>query len=445
MISKIIFVWACLLIPILLFSQNIKTEPIVLHNADSLVGITDESGVIRTYYGNVRLQQGNVRLFCDIARHYIDLKKVVLKGNVLIIQDDMTLTSAEINYNGNIGLADSDKGVVIKDNRSTLIAPKGLYSFRTKDAEFFEDVTIEDDSVTIYADRVKYNRQTRNSFAYGNVYVIGKYTNVILTAENIEYYPLQNLTVAYGNTILFDIDSTLKERTVFRGSNDENDKIVFKDSLEVLYDTLTIACDTMESIRGDGIEVYYFKKNVEINKGNTYAKAYFALYDKMGDSIVLNQNPIIWYEDTQLFSDSTVIYLENRKLKMISALGNAFAGTLGDTIYEKRINQLLGNKIELVFYADSLRMIISYGEAKSLYFLSGEQGPEGVSRSSADTIIIDVIENKPKFIRWVKAIDGEYYPEHLVSNNPEQYYLPSFRRENNKPTKRILMQRKSFY
>lgn len=442
MIKKIITI--LIFLPIILISQNRKAEPIILHNADSLVGTTEVTGIIRTYYGNVRLQQGNVRLFCDIARHYIDLNKVELKGNVTIIQDDMTLTSAEINYNGNLGLADSDKGVVINDNRSTLIAPRGVYSFRTMIAEFLGDVTIEDDSVTIYADRIVYNRKNKNSFAYGNVYIIGKYTNVILTADNVEYFPSQKYTIAFGNPILFDIDSTVNRSKIPLDSLDEFEEQIFKDTIEVFYDTLTIACDTMESIRGDGTEIYFFKKNVEINKGNTFARAPFAFYDKIGDSIVLNQNPIIWYEDTQLFSDSTVIYLKNRKLKMISAFGNAFAGTVSDSVYYNRINQLLGNKIELIFEGDSLRFIVSYGDAKSLYFLIDEEGPEGVSRSSADTIFIDVIDNKPKFIRWIKAVDGEYFPEKLVFNNPELYYLPSFRRDDNKPTKRFLKQRKSF-
>ncbi len=442
--SRLIILLIFLFIPNLIYSQVKKPQPIILHNADSLVGTVEEYGATRTYFGNVKLEQGDVKLSCDVARHYIDLNKVELRGNVIILQDDMTLTSSEINYNGNLQLAESDKGIVISDNRSVLIAPRGIYSVKSLIAEFMGDVTIEDDSATIYADRIVYNRRTKNSFAYGSVYIIGKFTNVVLTAETVEYYPSKKYTIAYGKPVLFDVDSIIKNSTITLDSPDEFDEIIKIDTVEIKFDTLSIACDTMESIRGDGTEKYYFKENVEIARGNVFAKSPFAFYDKMGDSIVLNRSPIIWFEETQLFSDSTVIYLSERKLKSIIAYGNAFAGSISDTMYNNRIDQLLGNKIQLFFSSDSLRLITSTGDAKSLYFLIDKDGPEGVSRSSADSISIEIEDNKPIFIKWHNKVDGEFFPERLIADKPEQYYLTDFRRENDKPIKKELLPRKSF-
>lgn len=406
-----------------LFAQQRK---ITLHNADSLVGSMIGSIRIKNYMGNVRLEQGNVNLSCDLATHFEEMNKVELRGNVIINQDEMTLSSPEIDYDGNSGKAYSRKGIIINDRRSVLIAPVGIYSTKTLIAEFTGDVTIEDDSVRIIADKVIYNRKTKNSQAYGDVIIRGKNTDALLTGDTVEYFPSQSYTIARGKPVMFQID-TIRENL----ENPEESELFM--NVKLTFDTLSISCDTMEAFREFGSERYFFKKNVEFARNKIAAKADYSNYYRTLGIIELYQTPILWFDSTQLFSDTTIIYTQNNKLSKIYAQGNAFAGTSSDSIWNDRINQISGTKIEIIFNKDSIDKIVGYGNSKSLYFLIDESGSEGASRNGSDTIIIEFSEGKPEFIRWIGAVQGEFFPENFISINPKDYFLPSFRWEAIRP------------
>jgi lipopolysaccharide export system protein LptA len=399
-----------------------------------IVGLSE----IRTYGGHVSFSQGNVNIKCDVAKHDVMMNEIELLGNVVITQEEMTLSSPKVFYDGNTGVANADNGVVINDANALLIAPRGTYSTKTVTAEFTGEVTIDDDSTRIYAETIKYNRKTRNSNAYGNVYIEGKYTPVVLTADVIDNYPIMKYTKAYGKPVLFQIDSTVRR---FDSRSDETN--MPDDSIEVKYDTLSIACDTMESFRDIANERYIFKYNIEIFKGKVAAKANSGIYNRSSGMISLTEKPIIWYDSTQLFSDSTVIYLDSNKIKTILAKQNAFAGMKDDSIKNDRLNQLSGEEIGIYFSADSINYISGLGNAKSLYFLTGDEGSNGTSRNSADTININFEEGKPAFIKWTGGVQGEFFPEELVTN-PKDYYLPNYKWEELKPHKKVLYRRETY-
>jgi lipopolysaccharide export system protein LptA len=465
--SKILYIFILLYFPYCLFCQEGEKQgpPIELRNADVMRGFS--SG--REFNGNVVLTQGNVTVRSDKAIHYTDLNIADLTGNVVITQNDMVLKAPHINYNGNTRIAVADGGVELKDKEITLKADFGKYSTetliadfeknvtmwdgasilkakfgkysrRTEIADFEQDVTVDDDSATITAKKVTFDRNNRNSFAYGNVIVKGKFSSVLLTGDTVINFSKERYTKAYGKPVLYQIDTI---KTVYLSSTFNESQPFLTDSGQIVryeFDTLSISSDTMEAFRITDAEKYIFTNNVEMNKGNSSAIAQYAVYLIKEDKINLTGKPIVWYDSTQLHADSISISILQKKLNSIYAVGDALAATRDDSVYTDRINQIIGDDIRIIIEQDTIRKITSLGNAKSLYFSGSTDSDEGAARNSSDSIIIDFDLGNVYSILWLGGIQGEYFPLIMFESEPQKIFLPGFRWSGNRPQKRIIPQ-----
>jgi lipopolysaccharide export system protein LptA len=316
-------------------------DPVLLKNAEELVGEQRGNVNIRRLLGNVILQQRNVVVHCNSAIQYLNENKFVLKGNVVITQDSLILRSNSIIYDGNDYLATSDSVVDISDGKTKLVGDRGTYSTRELIANFYNNVKLEDDTIIVLANNIIYNRKTSDSKAIGEVVVKSKEKNVILMSDTLDNLPNKQLIVASGNPILFQIDTIL----------DDNNSIA-------KFDTLTIKSDRMVANRIKKIDKevelsdrYDFQGNVELIRVNVKGKSDFVTYFVDDEKIIMNclkenkTQVTIWLDSTQLHSDSVSVKLVNNKLEKIHSYGNAMALSVSDTVRIERIDQLSGDEI----------------------------------------------------------------------------------------------------
>ncbi len=415
-----------------------KSDDIILRNADSLRGLNTDETSIREFFGNVWLIQNDLDLKCDYAKQYLNSNTVDLIGNVVITQRTMILKSPKIFYNGNSGVAIADNGVALRDANSYLEAQKGTYSTKAYMADFFGDVFIEDDSVKIYSDNVVHNRQTRESFATGDVWIFGKYTNVVMKGDTIINIPKDSYSISMGNTVLFKIDTVRRLDSIFVEEEEQ-----FLSTYLMSLDTLSISCDTMQAYRFIGNEEYFFDGNVQIVKENIKAIAKSAVFYKNQNIIILRDKPIVWYDSTQLFSDSIVLELTDNKLKKLSAFGNSIAVTKLDSLDNERINQISANDIFIEFDDGKINSLRGNVNASSLYFFMDDEGYNGVDRKSTDSIHVEFIDGEPENIFWIGSSVAEFYPENVIFGKISTYFLPEFKWSDIRPEiKKILFDRK---
>ena len=447
----LIFSFLLLLSVILAQEENTGNSDKIIIHADVLEGTQTAEGSMREYRGNVKLWHNDIYATSDTAYLFYQQNKAELKGNVVIKQKNMLLKSHQVEYFGNTGIAKSDEKIEIQDSAIYLKADKGKYNTKTYIVNFNGNVFIKDDkeiiksdfatynrktfqsytkgnvimendSVKMYSNELYYNRKTRDSKNYGNVVVIGKFNHIYLTGDTIINKPDKNYTIATGNPVLFKIDSTKKDS-----------------SQTLKYDTLTVACDTMEAFRDVDKERYDFTGNVEMIRGNIRAMSDLATFFKSDGIFFLRGNPVVWYDSTQLHADSIIIYMPDNQLKMIHSFGNAIAVTNDDTIRGIRKNQLIGKSIKIFIDSNNIDRIESYGDAKSLYFMYSNEGYSGVSRNSSDTIKIFFKDNKPTDVYWLGAPDGKYLPETIIYNKVKDYFLPNYRWTDKIPKKTELV------
>ena len=406
------------IIILLSLTSVINASPIILKNANELVGEHTEFTNQRTLLGNVILQQKNVIVNSNSAIQYINYNRFLLNGNVIITQDSLILKSENILYDGNTYIATSDKKVTITDGTKKLIGNRGTYSTQTLIANFYDNVVLEDDSLIVYANNIIYNRETTECIAVGDVVVKSKKDNVFAIADTIFHIYNTNLTLAKSNSILFQIDTN------------EN----------LTLDTLTIKSDSILAKRNE--DLYYFYDNVEIIRSNLKAISQQGIYDNINEKIILfnpnqelNTHSIVWIDSTQLHADSIEVILDNNKLNIIYSYQNCIAISQNDTNNSKRIDQLAGSEIILYINNDTLDKIESIQNAKSLFFNNNNDEPDGVIESAAEKITILIKENKADEIIYDIPTQSKYYPEQYVYENEIKFYLDNFRKEHNKPMK----------
>ncbi len=384
-----------------------------------LVGSRLPLGPIREYTGNVRIKQGDIRIKTNKAMQFFFNNTSELEGNVIFNQKDLELKSPKVTYNADTKIAKAFYSLEIIDGKNKITSKSGEYNGFTYNAYFYDNVVMENDTAIIYSDRAIYNRQTKVAWLYGNVYLKGKKVNSSITCDSLFNNPNEGFTNAMGNPILEQVD-TIKN----------------KDNLGTL-DTMIVSSMDMKAYRG-AKETYKFKDSVEIYKNDSQIKCGYALFEKHIGRIKLNYNPIIWLDNTILYSDTITVMTSQNKLRTVYMESNAITGTLEDSTYKDRVNQIIGDEILIEFQEGKIKVLESYQNAKSLYYLMNDSIPDGASVTACDTIVANFNNGQADEIVWLGKVAGDVFPESNVEQNPKEYYLPKFVWFGNKPKKKKL-------
>lgn len=390
-------------------------QPVILQNADSLVGISSENFNVRNFIGNVRFSQGEITLRCDTAIQYIEQNRVELIGNVVINRNNVEIRSPKVDYVGNEKIAYAHKYVQINDLPTIIEAKSGTYNLETNIANFQKDVKVENDSLIIFSNELIHNTDSDESYANGEVKLFGKKKLTSVVCDSLVYKPRNDFFLAYSNAGFYYIDSVKK-------------------SDEIILDTLSIHSTTIFANQVKGHEFYQFLDDVRIVRSSLSSKCKQADFFASGDSLVLTGEPVVWYDSLQLFADTIVSFFPQQQIERIELRNNSIAISKNDTSGIGKIDQISGKDIDIFFRQDSIKVIISKSQANSLYFLAGEEGEQsGFQRSGADSIYIYFENNEVDKIVWKSSPFMDFYPENIWSNNLSEYYLPRFKIRYDKP------------
>ena len=460
-------------------------DPIVLVFAEEYSVSTRDSLSVRELSGKVHLEHGNVTVYCDKATQYPVANKVFLRGHVRIIQGTLTMKMPEGEYDGMKSIATGIGGVEILDGAMQLFAPVGTYNTSTSIVDFSDGVVVEDDSLCITSERAQYSRSTKDSYAWTNVVVRNKKSRVILVGDSAFNQPSAGYSRVEGNAMLEQceqipadsasapVDSAVgrvpatpsatatpqrkgKKRTnviqPLRKSNSQgstaadssrsaavqmvadSSRISSRDSSKSTIDTLTIRAQRMESLRQTARDRYMAEGNVEIVRGTLATRSSRCMYDNTDETFELRGDPLVWADSLALHADSVVMQFKKRKLVQLHAAGSAFL-LMKDSLSALRSQQIGAQLIDIDVHMDSVRLVSARGDAASLYFMQGEDGPDGASRTACDSLFVLFSAGKPDSIVWRSGVSGEYYPENLVGDGPSRYYLPHYKDIGNRPRK----------
>jgi hypothetical protein len=151
----------------------------------------------------------------------------------------------------------------------------------------------------------------------------------------------------------------------------------------------------------------------------------------------LFQEPITWFERSQVWGDSIRVRARNRSLDTVYVRKSAFAAPKDTTV--GRIRQLKGKNITAFFRRDSLRQIDVRPNGRAIYFSSSQDGTlNGATRASADYVKLYFRGEEVERIKFGPGVQGTAY--HKKKYIPDPFRLEGFQwTPERRPTRRSLL------
>lgn len=412
-------------------------------SGEKLEGYEVDGEKMRRVIGDVVITQDNIVIKCDSAIHFIKQNNAELMGNVVITQDTLTIKTPKGFYFGKEKRAYSNSGVELDDKKVYLIAGEGEYFFDSAKAIFINNVVLHDKSDTLSSDFLTYYRYSGIATATGNVNIRDS-VNVVM-ADSLIHYRFDRITYAFNNVQI----NSFEENLVITGGYLED----YRDSgfSKILIDPFLIQVDTsggkqdtlyirsaiMETFR-EPVPKFVAIDSVVILSSEFSSVNTYTIFERDSGIVYISKlreddnQPIIWYEDTQLTGDSIKIVTTETGIEALFVRNNSLIASRNIN-YPVRIDQMSGRDIDLTFDDGALYSTDVSGGVLSYYYSYEDGIPDGLLKSSGARAVIIFADGRADEVRLYGDPESEYYPENLVRGSERKYLLPSFREFFQKP------------
>jgi lipopolysaccharide export system protein LptA len=408
-------------------------------------------------FSRVRIEQGDtLSIFGDYLIYEGNLHLAKMRENVRMENRSNTLFTDHLDYDRNRNLGYFFDGGLLVDSVNELTSVYGEYSPTTKMASFKQEVTltnpqfilhsdtllyntsdkvativgptvIESDSGIIHSSRGRYHTVTDEATLYDRSIVTSKDQTKTITADTLFYNRRTGFGEAFGN---MELNDTVKKviLTGNYGYFDDARKFAFatdsaqgieysqKDSLFIHADTLQML--TLEEERE--LKAFY---GVRIYRVDLQGVCDSLQFNTQDSTLYLTKNPILWNTGYQITGDIIKILFNDSTIEHVDVLDRAFAIEEKDTTY---FNQLKGHNLSAFFAGGEMYRIDVEGNAESIYYPIEEKGGEYLGRNKTESAFMSIfIENRqPVRIKWPSKTTAEMLP--VPDLNPEQKFLKDF-------------------
>jgi lipopolysaccharide export system protein LptA len=453
---------------------------------------------------NVQLKQKETFLYCDSAHFYREQNYVDIFSNVRVVQNTLTITSSTATYNGNQQVATFKGGVNLRDENLNLTTPSLIYNMATRTGRYTEGGTIVETENTLTSRSGNYNLDTKLLSFKGNVHVVGKDADIQsdtlqyntvnktvyfvaptrikneqgnLTARGGYYNTLtkeslflnsQVETADYtisGQKLLYDrvkqylhatgnvkmVSKDQKNKVIITGQEARHWEGLGRSKISgspvmrslVSGDTLFISADTLISVDNkdpklkDFLYAYY---GVRIFKSDLQGKCDSLSYNLTDSLMMMNYDPILWSNNSQLVSDKMHMQMKNRTIDRMYMYSNAFIVS-EDSL--KNLNQIKGRDMTAFFETGNIRRVDVNGNGESIYFaLEGDTVLTGMNKTVCSDMVLKFKDKKLQTISFLTNPDASFIPPHELKEPDKR--LKGFKwRIDEKPTKKLVLAKRT--
>ncbi|HMP93325.1 MAG TPA: OstA-like protein, partial [Phnomibacter sp.] len=356
-----------------------------LFYADSAV-LNQNTNVVEAF-GNVHINDGDsLHTYSRYLRYRGNEKLAFLKDNVRLVDNKgSTLTTKELNYDINTGIAEYKSNGKVVNKKTTLTSKEGIYYDATKDVIFKKEVLMVDPQNTIRTDSLRYNSQTeiatfiaattittgkRKVYTTEGYYdlklgkaVFTKRTSIVdstysIAADDMAFDDKEGLGQFKGNVVYIDTANgvTVMSEKLFANNKQasflatDRPLMIIKqedDSIYVRADTLYSGRITdlngkrsipeiaersdsnykapellgKDSSMNRFFEAWY---HVRIFTDSVQAICDSFFYAGTDSAFRMFKNPIVWTNNSQITADTIYLFTQNRKATRMQAYYNGF-------------------------------------------------------------------------------------------------------------------------
>ncbi len=415
--------------------------------------------------GNIVINQGDsLYLYGDSLDYDGSTKIAIVRGNVRLVQNDLTLTAPSLRYDMNTNVASYfETGKVVSTaNQNTLTSKRGYYYSDFKTLSFKDSVVLTNPDYTMTSDTLDYHEITEIAYFSGKTFIEGDGNLIFckngyydtrndisefnedaylisdghtIKGDKLYYDRKKGIGKVIGNISLIDTVNKIIVTGDFGTRNEKNNtSFVTKNTLVSKWfeegDTLFLSADTIKVIKKDSTntnELFCYKA-VKIFKEDLQGVCDSMVYLQNDSIIELYQSPYIWSDNSQMNGDTIFIQLANNKIKDLKLRKNSFiidAVTLidtatNDTIPTGQFNQIKGKNIKANFVKDTIRVVYVNGNGQSIYFTGDEGKPsQGLNKIDCSDIEIRFDKSKIKEILFINQPDGTLFPIQDVTESDQ--------------------------
>ena len=406
--------------------------------------------------GNVRINQGDsLYLYGDSLDYNGETRIAIVRGNIRLIENDLTLTAPSIQYNLNTNTAYYTEGgtVVSKKNQNTLTSNLGYYFSNFKTLSFKGDVKLRNPEYTMSSDTLDYNESSEIAYFSGNTFIKGD-GNLIFckngfydTRNDISEFNEDAYLISDGHTIKGDKlyydrniglgvatgNIQLKDSvnqiivTGDYGTRNETNNLSFVTGKTLVSkwfeenDTLFLSADTIKVFKIDSTntnQLFCFH-DVRIYKKDLQGICDSMTYLQSDSLIQMFYSPFIWSENSQMNGDTILIQLSSKRIKELKLRNNSFIADavsvmdtiLNDTLPTGEYNQIKGKNIKAIFTQDTIRIVYVTGNGQSIYFTQEDLQPsQGLNKIDCSEMKIKFEKGTIKQISFLNKPDGILLP-----------------------------------
>ncbi|HSC52859.1 MAG TPA: OstA-like protein [Phnomibacter sp.] len=445
-----------------------------------------DSAVLNQYtnvleaFGNIHINDGDsIHTYSKYLRYKSNEKQAYLKTNVKLVDNKgSVLTTNELNYDMNLGIADYLNNGKVLNKKTVLTSKNARYYEATKDVIFSKQVVLIDPDYTMRTDSLQYNSRTEVvTFIAPTTIVSGK--RKILTKSG--YYNLQTGKAVFAkrSTIIDSTFSIVSDDMAFDdkdGLGQFNGNVVYidtasgvsifsdelfankkqssflatkfpililkqdKDSVFITADTLfsgkltsiahreipfildtTGKGYTMPDLKGKDSSMNRFFEawhHVRIFSDSVQAVCDSMFYAGTDSTFRLFQQPFVWSSESQITADTMYLFTKNKKPHKLEAFFNGF---IINKVANSAYNQVRGNTVNAWFVNGGIDYVRAKGRAESVYYVLDDQDRfVGMNRSSADAIDMFFVEKKANKVKFINDLKGTTYPVSQIPTGENQ-------------------------
>jgi lipopolysaccharide export system protein LptA len=427
-------------------------------------------------YGHVKIRQGDsLRMFGDSLKYNGNTKVAILRGDIRLINNDVTLTTNYLDYNRTTNIAYYYGGgtMVNQKENNTLTSDEGYYHADSESFYFKKDVVLINPEYKIEADTLNYHSSSEVVNFLGPTTVTSK-DNFIYT-EDGWYNTVSNKSKFYKNAYLYSEEKLIEGDTLYydreKGYGEIICNAVITDTVENLIlqgdvahlfelkdsamitqeammmqmmddDTLYMHADTFiistqyiipdslknetdsTKIIGDTVRTMLAYNHVKFYKSDMQGKADSVVYSFSDSTINFYNDPIIWSKENQITGEFIYLVMSEGELDRIYMNKNAFIISKADSLREN-YNQIKGKNMIGYFKESELQKINVFQNSETIYYAIDDEGKYiGVNKMSGNDMLIFLKDNEIQTITFINDPQGELSPLKEVS--PKDVILKGF-------------------
>ena len=209
--------------------------------------------------------------------------------------------------------------------------------------------------------------------------------------------------------------------------------ILATDSIKLSPDSLKFSSDSLPAIDSTLIRFILANKNVRFHRSNLQGKCDSLIFNSIDSIVRLFKEPVMWNDQNQFTSDSIQLVIDNKKLRKVEFLSNAFAMAKEDSIH---YNQLKGTDIVLHFKEGDLSRVDAFGGINMLVFIAEDSILTTMNHKECKTLTAIIADQSLEEAHYLENPKSVLYP--LIDLEPAKKRLRGFNlRDTERPADRF--------